>query len=386
MSRIKRVEAFQLEIPRDKPYLGELRPGETINERGYFVRGGNRTVYPATDKSIILRLETDDGIIGWGETYGIVAPGAVLAIIRDLFTVFLVGRDPLDVSVIYEDLYDLMRVRGYDGGFYHDALAAVDIALWDICGKIHGVPVAKLLGGLRHERLPGYVSGLPGPNEQARAELALSWQAKGFNQFKFAGPAVDDVALEFKTLREALGPTADIAADLHWAYTDIETIALAHRVLPYNPWFIEAPVHPEDINGLAEITRRSPVPTAAGEEWRHVFDVALRIEKGAPSIVQPEMGHVGITQFMRMSQYAQAHHRIVMPHATIGLGIFLAASIQASAAVQAVAGHEFQHTIIERTGRFIEGEFVVEKGAYVVPQRPGIGVEPTAEAIKMFKE
>ena len=92
---------------------------------------------------------TKDDYVGWGETYGLVAPQATAAIIQDLFQGFLIGRNPLDVSSIYEDLYDLMRVRGYGGGFYHDALAAVDIALWDICGKMTQQPIAQLLGGVR---------------------------------------------------------------------------------------------------------------------------------------------------------------------------------------------------------------------------------------------
>lgn len=385
-SRIRSVKPFFAEIARDEPYLGALRPGESVNAQGYFVRGGNRTVYPAADRSVVVRIETDDGVVGWGETYGIVAPRAVMEIISDLFTVFLVGRDPRDVVVLYEDLYDLMRVRGHDGGYYHDALAGVDIALWDICGKLAGLPVHKLLGGQRHKTIPAYVSGLPAPNLEARRDLALSWQKKGFHRFKFATPAVDDEIEEFESLRAALGPAAEIAADLHWRHGAAEALVLAQRASPYRPWFFEAPCRPEDIEGLASFTRRSPVPVAAGEEWSSVYDLQLRLERGTPDIVQPEMGHLGITQFMRMANLASVHHRTILPHATIGLGLFLAASIQASAALQAVAGHEFQHSIVARTGRYMDGVLDVKDGSYIVPERPGIGAEPTAEAIGLFQE
>ncbi|MEP3034035.1 MAG: hypothetical protein ABJO67_06795 [Pseudoruegeria sp.] len=114
---VKSVEAFSLTIPRDTPYLGAPRAGEEPNEKGYLVRKGNRTVYPIFDRSIVVRIETLNGVIGWGETYGLVAPGAVGAIISDLLADFTVGRDPSDPSAIYDDLYDLMRVRGYGGGF-----------------------------------------------------------------------------------------------------------------------------------------------------------------------------------------------------------------------------------------------------------------------------
>jgi L-alanine-DL-glutamate epimerase-like enolase superfamily enzyme len=385
-SRIRRIETFKIEIPRrEEIYLGDLKEGEVVNEAGYFVRVGNRTVYPVKDRSVLVRIETADGTVGWGETYGIVAPGAVMAIVDDLFAGFLIGRDPFEVSVIYEDLYDLMRVRGYHSGYYHDALALVDIALWDICGKLRNAPVASLLGGQRHQSIPAYVSGLPGKSREDRAALAKSWLDKGFTQFKFASPqASDGVVAEFKTLRAALGETAQIAADLHWTLSDVETVALAHACLPYNPWFLEATCKPEDVEGIAEAARRSPVPIAAGEEWRTVFDVRRRLEAGPLAIIQPEMGHVGITVFHRMGLFAAAHHRQVIPHATIGIGIFLSASLQASAALQNVVGHEFQHTILARNSRYLDGDLTVENGQYRVSQKPGIGAEPSAEALKIM--
>ena len=120
------------------------------------------------------------------------APGAAKAIIEDLLADFVVGRDPFDAAVIHEDLYDLMRVRGYTGGFYLDALAAVDIALWDLAGQQAGLPVAKLLGGRRHERIPAYVSGLPRPTLDERVAFARSWMDKGFSSVKFAAAVADE--------------------------------------------------------------------------------------------------------------------------------------------------------------------------------------------------
>src|SRR5690606_6070072 len=112
-------------IPRDTPYLGPLAEGERINAKGYVLRKGNRTLYPTQDRSILVKLTTADGAVGWGETYGICAPTAVTSIIEDLLAPEVVGRDPFDVANIYEDLYDMMHVRGCFGGFYGDALAAI---------------------------------------------------------------------------------------------------------------------------------------------------------------------------------------------------------------------------------------------------------------------
>ena len=160
--RIASVETFIVSIPRDEPYLGGLGKDEQINPRGYLIRNGNKTIYPTTDMSVLIKVTAEDGTVGWGETYGIVAPEAVTAIIDDVLGPAVVGRDPRDAVVIQEDLYDLMRVRGFFGGFYVDAIAGVDIAIWDLFGKLVGQPVVKLIGGQRLNEIPAYVSGLPG--------------------------------------------------------------------------------------------------------------------------------------------------------------------------------------------------------------------------------
>jgi galactonate dehydratase len=123
---------------RAECYLGPLGPGESVNERGYFVRAGNRTIYPVFDRSVLVKITSTDGSVGWGETYGIVPPQAVVAIVEDVLAPRLVGREPDDVAALWEELYALMRVRGHWSGFITDALAGVDIALWDLKGKLAG--------------------------------------------------------------------------------------------------------------------------------------------------------------------------------------------------------------------------------------------------------
>lgn len=384
--RVARLEVFSITIPRETPYLGALREGERINDHGYIVRKGNRTVYPTVDRTVVVRIETASGAVGWGETYGIVAPGAAMAIIDDLLGPFVVGRDPRDVSVIHDDLYDLMRVRGYTGGFYLDALAAIDIALWDLCGKLSNLPLVKLLGGQRHERLPAYISGLPKPTRAERAEFATEWQAKGFDSFKFAAPVADDGNVaEIRTLRERLGPQARIACDMHWVHTGEEAIAAIRAMEPHDLWFAEAPVKPEDLDGLSLVASKVSTPVAAGEEWRTVYDLVPRVARRACAIVQPEMGHKGVTEFMRIGLYAQAHHLRVIPHATIGIGLFLAASLHASSALAAVECHEFQHSIFEPNRRLLLGDMDCSEGFYRLPSNPGLGVEPSKEALKLLK-
>ncbi len=375
---ITKVETFIINIPRDTPYLGAARPGEEPNAQGYLVRKDNRTLYPTSDKSVVVKVTLESGKVGWGETYGICAPRVVCVLVEELLAPVVTGRDPFDVQVIWEDLYDLMRVRGYHSGFYLDALAGLDIALWDLCGKLTGKPLHKLLGGARTLTIPAYVSGLAKPTLAERITLAQDWVAKGFDAFKIhAVMSADSIVEDFTALREALGPKIKLMVDLHWMLTPAEAIALAKRLEPCHLTLIEAPCKPEDIKGLAEIARASATPIAAGEEWRTVYDARARLEACACSILQPEMGHKGVTQFMRIAHLAQAYHAQLMPHATIGTGIFMAASLQASATVLNLPYHEYQPTIFDKNKTLLQTDMACTKGHYTVPTGAGLGVEPS---------
>ncbi len=389
MDRIARVSACTVTIPREIPYLGPLREGETVNRRGYIVRVGNRTLYPTADRSVVLRIDTETGLTGWGETYGIVAPEAVRAIVEDVLAPVLEGRDPSAPAVIHEDLYDLMRVRGFFGGFYLDALAAVDIALWDLLGKRLGVPVSTLLGGRRHGRIPAYVSGLPRATLAERVEFAREWQGRGFGGFKFAAVVADDGAeAEIAALRGALGPAAQIMADLHWRHTAPEAIRLIRRLEPHGLAFAEAPCAPEDIEGQALVARAVGVPVALGEELRTVFEWLPRLEHRCLGIGQPEMGHTGITEFVRIGALCHAFQVAVMPHAAIGAGIFMAASLQAASTLQRLPWHEYQHSIFHPNLRLTQPtgtrHMGCEAGFYSLPDGPGLGVEPSPALLALL--
>lgn len=383
---VKSVQVFTLTQPRDTPYLGALRPGEEPSARGYLVRKGNRTVYPSFDRSVLVRIETLNGVVGWGETYGLVAPGVVGELINDLLADFTIGRDPATPSAIYDDLYDLMRVRGYTGGFYVDALGAIDIALWDIAGRLADKSIADLLGGAVHDTIPAYVSGLPERTGAARVELAKSWQERGFNAFKFATPIADDgPALEIERLRGALGTDALIAADMHWNQTADEALALIAAMQPHGLWFAEAPVRTEDIAALEAVSKSTDARIAVGEEWRTPFDMLHRVDRCRIAAVQPEMGHKGITNFVRIGRLAAERGIDLIPHATIGTGIFLAASLQASSALSATRYHEFQHSIFEPNRRLLIGDMDCSAGFYAPPTGAGLGVEPSEQATRLLK-
>ncbi len=378
--RVVKVDTFIVTLPRDTPYLGPLGPGESINARGYIVRKGNGTIYPTVDRSIAVRITLADGAEGWGETYGICAPRATCEIINDLLAPVLMGRDPEDVEAIWDDLYGLMRVRGCGGGFHGDAIAALDIALWDLRARGCGLPLSALLSNKPASTVPCYLSGLPAATLEERVQLACEWQRAGISAFKFAAVVSHQgVAAEFAALRGALGPGADIMADLHWKYSADEAITLAAQLQAYRPRFLEAPVKPEAIGELAQVCKAFPGLIAGGEEWYTEYEAALRLSAARVAMVQPEMGHTGITQFRRIAALAERSGALVAPHATIGTGIFLAASLHVSCTLDALWQHEWQHSVFERNLALLDTDMACDQGRYRVPTGPGLGVTPNAQ-------
>jgi L-alanine-DL-glutamate epimerase-like enolase superfamily enzyme len=380
VSRVASVETFIVTVPRDTPYLGPLASGERVNPRGYVVRRGNGTIYPVVDRSIVVRVTTKDGAVGWGETYGICAPRATCEIINDLLAPVTIGADPRDVERIWDELYGLMRVRGCSGGFHVDAIAAIDIALWDLYGKLRGVPIRDLLGQTVHATVPGYLSGLPAATLNERIALAKQKYAEGHRAFKFAAAVSHEgIVEEMAALRGALGPDAQIMVDLHWKFTASEALELITALAPHRPFFVEAPVKPEDHVGLARVARDSPVPIAAGEEWYTAYEAGNRLAAGPIAILQPEMGHTGITQFRRIAALAAKQGAAIAPHATIGTGLFLAASLQVSATLEHFWKHEWQHSVFERNRGLLDSDMGYADGAYLLPTAPGLGAAPNPQ-------
>ncbi len=374
---ITRVETFIISIPRDVPYLGPLRDGEVINEKGYIIRKGDRSIYPTTDMSVLVKVTAESGKVGWGETYGIVAPQAVKAIIDEVLGPAIIGRDPGDPVVMYEDLYDLMRVRGFFGGYYVDSLAGVDIAVWDLFGKCLDRPLASLLGGTRHATMKAYVSGLPKATLKERCDLAVEWVARGYKGIKFAAAMSDDgIVKEMAALREAVGPDIDLMVDLHWKFTAGEAIRIIRRLEVHNLYFAEARCEAEDIEGQELVARGIGCPLALGEEWRTAYEYRPRFERRCMSIIQPEMGHTGVTEFLHIGRTAHAFHVDTIPNASIGIGIFQAASLHATAALKRVPYHEYQHAIFDKNLRYVTGDMACADGYFRLPSGPGIGVEP----------
>ncbi|WP_426518744.1 mandelate racemase/muconate lactonizing enzyme family protein [Diaminobutyricibacter sp. McL0618] len=377
------VEAFVLKIPVAEPYLGKLpEPSDT----GYFVRPPWQSLYSDRYESMLVRVIAEDGSEGWGEALAPVGPEITAAIVERLLAPMLTGRDATSPRSNWHFLRSLMRERGHLVGHQADALAAVDIALWDLCGRITGRSIADLLGGALRETIPTYVSGLPRPTHEARAALAAEWTERGTRRFKLhLGWGVNEDLAAFDAVRAA-APEAAIAVDAHWAYTVSDALALARGLEQRNAWFLEAPLAPEHLAGHTDLASRTQLPVAVGETLRNRYEFEAWLAGRALGIAQPDVGRTGITEAMAIAELCATHHVPVAPHHSTGLGISLAAGLHVSAAAVDLLAFEYQPTSVE-LGELRLGTHLHHDAAnFTLPTGPGLGVDVDLNIVRTLQE
>ena len=370
--KISRIDCFPLKITTPQAYLG----GEVkASDSDYYYRPEYRCVYSRKMETCLVKITTYSGHVGWGEALAPVVPQVIAELITHLFAPLLTGQSPFASQVLNARMYDAMRDRGHITGYHIDALAAVDIALWDLKGQILNQPVYQLLGGTFREQIPCYVSGLPEPDLPARCALALRWQQKGFNAIKLAlGYGVQQDIENVRAIRDTLGPQANLFLDAHWNYSVAQAAELANALHPLGVGFLEAPLLPEDIAGHSELRAKSPLPIALGETERTRYQFKPFIEQRAMDIVQPDVGRTGITELMHIASLAQTWNLQVAPHLSVGLGPCIAASIHVAAALPNLFMLEYQPPVFELANQLLDTPLVCEAGHYTLPQGAGLGI------------
>lgn len=374
---INDVETFVLKIAADQVYLG----ADGVQD-GYFVREPWRSLYSARYETLLVRVTAEDGTTGWGEALAPVAPEVPAAIVDLLLSPVLHGMDATRPRPAWVRLRDLMRERGHLVGHQADALAAVDIALWDLAGKLTGRSVSDLLGGAFRTEVPSYVSGLPKPTDAERAELASDWAARGATAVKLHlghGVAADLATVD--AIREA-APSLRIAMDAHWAYSVDEALRLARGLEERRGWFLEAPLAPEDVAGHADLVSRAHPPIAVGEALRNRFEFASWLDARALRIAQPDVARTGITEAMAVAELCAAQHIPVAPHHSVGLGPSVAAGLHVSACVENLEVFEYQPTSVGVGKRILREPLDVRPDGITLPTGPGLGIDIDVDAVE----
>jgi D-galactarolactone cycloisomerase len=389
--RIEAVDCFVLKLQHIEPYLGptnsEPAAEPATPPSGYAVRPPWRSIYSPRFETLLVRLTATSGATGWGEALAPVAPEVPAEIVRRLLAPVLLGADPRRVRPLSAALRDLMRERGHLGGHQGDALAAVDIALWDLAGHLTGLPVHELLGGAFREHIPTYVSGLPSRDDDKRAALAAEWAAKGVERIKLHlghGIAADLATVD--AIRTA-APGVALALDAHWTY-DLAAATKLGRGLAARDGilFLEAPLAPEDLAGHADLARRVDLPLAVGEAMRHRYEFLPWLRERAVGLVQPDVARTGITEAMAVAELAAAHHVPIAPHHSVGLGVALAAGLQVSAAAEMLSVFEYQTTATLVGQRILATPLPGGPDGFAVPSGPGLGIEVDVHAVTALSE
>ena len=328
---------------------------------------------------LFLKIETDGGIDGWGEGSGEWLIDSVEATLHS-WTPLLVDRDPLLVSALTDDIQDRLPWKG--GPVFGTALAAINIALYDIAGKAWGVPVHTILGGKRRDKILVYSGGSFATPEDA-ARDAAKLKERGYtaikgNPLETRRRPMDDAAVTqsvecVAAIREAVGTEFDIMLDAHGSPQPELSIEFARRAAPYRPLFLEEPVKVGSVEALLEVSRKSPIPVATGEKLFTLRDFLPLIELRACAFLQPDVGHCGgITTLMQISANAELKQMLMAPHLGVG-SIFYAASLQADAAMNNFLIQETHG--LENFDRYLDHDLTVKDGYVNVSDRPGLGIE-----------
>jgi galactonate dehydratase len=356
------------------------------------------TLNSASDRPyVFVKLETNQGIVGWGEGTLEGKAGAVIACVND-FRDFVVGADPMQVEHIWQSMYVHSFYRA--GPVIGSAISGIDQALWDIRGKALGMPVYKLLGGPFDNRgVRGYYHSNARTREELQ-KLRATAMEQGVSCFK-TGPAgyfewiethakikraVDQIAL----LREGLGPDIDIAIDFHAKTSPSVAAVIIKELEPLNLLFVEEPCPPENVKAMARIARRSTTPIATGERLIAAYGVRELIEMGVVDILQTDINHVGgITALWKVGAMAEAAEISMAPHACEG-PIGGVATLHVDAAlpnflVQEICGGvtpSAQDKVWEEWLGFPAMRMV--NGRFPLPDKPGLGFELNETALAKY--
>src|SRR5438874_3736885 len=238
---------------------------------------------------LLVRVDTDGGVTGWGEAFGHRIFPATRAAIDTLLGPMVVGRDPRDILTIHDDLQRGLHGVGRNGATLY-ALSGIDIALWDIAGKLAGQPLYRLLGGSPRADLPAYASLLRYGAADAVAHYTAQALGRGYRHVK-----IHEITLpEITAAREAAGPGVPLMVDTNCPWTVAEAIAMARRLAPLDIHWLEEPVWPpENLGGLAEVRTRGGLDTAAGENYGTAGEFRRAFEAGAISGAQPRLTKSG---------------------------------------------------------------------------------------------
>ncbi|QPT12725.1 galactonate dehydratase [Serratia rubidaea] len=351
------------------------------------------TTYRLPPRWMFLKVETDEGIIGWGEPVIEGRARSVEAAVHEL-SEYVVGQDPARINDIWQTLYR--------GGFYRggpvlmSAIAGIDQALWDIKGKALGVPVYQLLGGVVRDKIKAY--SWVGGDRPAEVIAGIEKLTQiGFDTFKLNGceemgiidssRKIDAAVAVVAQIREAFGNKIEFGLDFHGRVAAPMAKVLIKELEPYRPLFIEEPVLAEQAEYYPRLAAQTHIPIAAGERMYSRFDFKRILADGGLAIVQPDLSHAGgITECFKIAAMAESYDVSLAPHCPLG-PIALASCLHVDFVARNAVFQEQSMGIHYNQGAELldyvlnKDDFAMDDGHFYPPCKPGLGVEVNEELV-----
>ncbi|HET8790899.1 MAG TPA: mandelate racemase/muconate lactonizing enzyme family protein [Modicisalibacter sp.] len=366
-SKIQSIEARTIRVPLDNPTSFSTRQ---VHHRDY----------------AIVRVRTDDGVEGIGFCYGGSAAGSLVTHgVRELFAPMLIGEDALRVEGLWEKMYREGILQGRSGAAMR-ALSIIDIALWDRNARSVNLPLHRFLGGYYEESVPAYASGgyyLDGKAPEKLGEELAGYVELGFKAVKMKVGRLDPKGEEarIKAAREAIGPDVLLMLDANNAWSDLPTaMRFMERYEPYNPYWIEEPFSPDDIENHARLSANTHIPVATGEIEAGRWRFKELLDKGAAIILQADAAVCGgISEYRRIGATAASYGVNLCPHWFHDLHVHLVGSAANGQFVEF-----FPDDQVLNFRRLIDKQLETKDGRIVLPREPGLGFGFDEQALERF--
>lgn len=337
---------------------------------------------------VVVEVETDSGTIGIGEALARYGSRGYADLIDSALTPRLIGQDARDRRRLWKSMRAVLT--GRPGGQLVEAIAAIDIALWDIAGKELGQPIHKLLGGMGRERVQAYASSINWLDDATVEQEVADALALGFTQIKVKTGAPIDHAIRRAAFVRDLAPDALLGVDANWAYDVDDAMRLGRALVDMGYDFFEEPIAPHDREGYRRLAHHLPIRLAAGESDFVTSEALMSLHDRSIGMIQPDVARSGgITETWRIAELAAAHHTAYAPHVGWSGAICAAASLHLAAAAESFRTFEcmvFDNPLREGLCTPVVGARTdLVDGTLAVPQTPGLGVTLDRDALDALR-
>jgi L-alanine-DL-glutamate epimerase-like enolase superfamily enzyme len=348
----------------------------TVGGSRYLIEPSWRHLYSLEFQTCFVKLTTDTGLVGWGEAQAPIAAEVTAAIASNVLSHIVLGENPAETERLFARMYHGQNVRGHHTGYYMDAVAAVDMALWDLKARAYNAPLFEVLGGPFRTELEAYGSDLHGSTREERVANAKRYtQELGLSGVKlYLGRGLKHDIEEATAIREAIGPDKELYTDCLWKYDLGDAIRLGRVLDDLRAGFFESVLQPEDRAGHVELARALDTPIAIGEPLRHATQFLDWFQDRALDVAQPDVLRTGITGGKKIVDLAETFNIPVALHFGMSLGIGIAATWHVAAAMDNFLVQERQVRQAEVIGDMVTPALETRNGKLQVPQGPGLGV------------